>query len=93
MRDKGIKLVSTGFYHTMIYKNTGELLVFGFNFYGQLGIGNTDNKNSPYVLTKDINIKSICCEKYFSMMLKKNGYKFFFFLFIFKKIFIFFLKR
>ena len=38
MNDKNIRNIICGEYHTMIYKDNGDLLVFGRNYYGQLGL-------------------------------------------------------
>ena len=46
MNDKDIKEISCGSYHSIIYKKNGDLFVFGNNEYGQLGIGNEEDKNN-----------------------------------------------
>lgn len=58
----------------MIYKDNGELWVFGYNREGQLGIGNNIDQYKPIILMKDKNIKQICCNiSHHSMILKANG--------------------
>lgn len=51
-----------------------DIYVYGYNYYGQLGI--IDNYNTidkPYLLMNDINIKDIFCGEYYSFVYKKNG--------------------
>ena len=48
-------------YHTIIYKNNGDVLVFGSNVCGQLGLGHNDNINVPTLLMNDKTIKNIIC--------------------------------
>jgi hypothetical protein len=39
--------VAAGNYHSLFVKNDGTLWGMGYNFYGQLGNGNTTQQNSP----------------------------------------------
>jgi len=39
--------ISCGNKHSIILLNTGKVLTFGLNNYGQLGVGNTENSNIP----------------------------------------------
>jgi hypothetical protein len=41
------KLISTGRFHSMAIKNDGSLWAFGYNAFGQLGIGNYNNITVP----------------------------------------------
>ena len=45
MTDPEIKQIICGSDHTMIYRNNGDVLVFGSNRYGQLGLGDNQNRN------------------------------------------------
>ena len=45
MTDPEIKQIICGVGHTMIYRNNGEVLVFGSNGQGQLGLGDNQNRN------------------------------------------------
>ena len=43
-------------------KNNGDVLVFGSNYYGQLGLGhNNNNINVPTLLMNDTTITNIIC--------------------------------
>ena len=43
----------------MIYRNNGDVLVFGCNAYGQLGLGDNQKRNKPVFLMNNINLKMI----------------------------------
>ena len=59
MTDPEIKQIICGDYHTMIYRNNGDVLVFGYNSSGQLGLGDNQNRNKPVFLMNNINLKMI----------------------------------
>ena len=59
VKTKRIHQIICGAFHTFILRNNGELFAFGFNLYGQLGLGDTDNINTPTLLMIDENIVSI----------------------------------
>ena len=46
-------------YHTIIYRNNGDVLVFGKNRAGQLGLGDNQKRNKPVFLINNINLKMI----------------------------------
>ena len=41
------KVVSCGNYHTMIIDLNNNVWAFGYNDYGQLGLGDNQNRNIP----------------------------------------------
>ena len=45
MTDPEIKQIICSDSHTMIWRNNGEVLVFGSNWHGQLGLGDSQNRN------------------------------------------------
>ena len=45
-------------------KDNGDVLVFGDNECGQLGLGNDKDINTPTLLINDKNIRNIICEEY-----------------------------
>ena len=45
----------------MIWRNNGDVLVFGYNAYGQLGLGDNQNRNKAELLMTDPEIKQIIC--------------------------------
>jgi len=58
---------------TIILKKNGEVLVFGGNDHGQLGLGHNIDQNKPVLLMKDELIKKICCGERHSMILTKDA--------------------
>ena len=73
MNDTTIKNIICGGYHTIIYKNNGDVLVFGDNDYGQLGLGHNNNINIPTLLMNDTTIRNIICGGYHTIIYKDNG--------------------
>ena len=63
--------VSAGGYHSLILKSNGAAYSFGYNDKGQLGIGNTNNKNTPNLLSKK-NIITISAGERSSFILEAN---------------------
>eukprot|EP01091_Cochliopodium_minus_P014544 TRINITY_DN4956_c1_g1_i1.p1 TRINITY_DN4956_c1_g1~~TRINITY_DN4956_c1_g1_i1.p1 ORF type:complete len:147 (+),score=51.52 TRINITY_DN4956_c1_g1_i1:3-443(+) len=57
----------------MIYKENGDLLVFGGNQCGQLGLGDKNNKNTATFLLNDLDIEDIVCGNEHTIYCKKNG--------------------
>ena len=43
--DPQIKRITSGRYHTITWRNNGDVLVFGSNHYRQLGLGDNQNRN------------------------------------------------
>ena len=69
-----IKSVCCGYYHTFILKNDGTLWTCGGNEYGQLGLGDTNNRNIFTQVTTNANdIKSVYCGGYHTLILKNDG--------------------
>ena len=69
-----IKSVYCGGYHTLILKNDGTLWGCGDNSCGQLGLGNTINRNTfTQITTNADNIKEICCGYNHTLILKNDG--------------------
>jgi alpha-tubulin suppressor-like RCC1 family protein len=57
-----VKSVSCGGYHTAVVTNTNDLFTFGYNAYGQLGLGNNTNYNTPQrVEFFNSNVASVSC--------------------------------
>ena len=48
--DGYISNIQQGGNHSMILTNTGKIYTFGYNIHGQLGLGDTDNRNIPTLL-------------------------------------------
>ena len=57
----------------MIWRNNGDVLVFGYNRYGQLGFGDNKNRNKPELLMTDPEIKQIICGGSHTMIWRNNG--------------------
>ena len=69
-----IKSVYCGYCHNIILKNDGTLWGCGHNTYGQLGLGDTTDRNTFTEITTDTDdIKQIYCGHYHTLILKNDG--------------------
>jgi alpha-tubulin suppressor-like RCC1 family protein len=73
MKDKGIKSIICGGSFTIIYKMDGTVFVFGYNKYGQLGLGDRKKRLEPTFLMKDKMIKTVVCGNRYTIIYKNNG--------------------
>ena len=69
-----IKSVYCGNGNTFILKNDGTLWVCGYNSYGQLGLGDTNNRTTfTQITTNTDDIKSVYRGAEYTIILKNNG--------------------
>ena len=69
-----IKSVYCGYGYTFILKNDGTLWGCGDNQYGQLGLGDTTNRNTfTQITTNADDIKSVYCGGFHTLILKNDG--------------------
>ena len=52
---------SSGGGHSIICTKNGDVYVFGSNQFGQLGLGNDEDKFTPTLLMENDSIKQIAC--------------------------------
>ena len=61
-------------YHSLILKNDGTLWGCGYNPDGELGLGDTTNRNTfTQITTNADDIKSVCCGAYHTFILENDG--------------------
>ena len=58
--------------HNFIY-NGNELFAFGYNEYGQLGLCDDNDRNSPTLVMRDKTIRQIICGGDHTFILKESG--------------------
>ena len=69
-----VKMVDCGKYHTLILKNDGTLWSCGDNYEGELGLGDSNNRDTfTEITTNTDNIKSIHCGAYNTFILKNDS--------------------
>ena len=70
-----VKQIACGYEHSFIIKNDGSLWSCGYNNKGQLGLGDTTNKNTFTQVTININndVKQIVGYTYHTFILKNDG--------------------
>ena len=67
-QNKNIKLkaIAAGRYHVLFLTSNGRLFVYWYNYYGQLGLGDTNHRDdepteSTYFKQNNINIEHVVC--------------------------------
>ena len=69
-----IKEIYCGGSHTFMLKNDSTLWGCGYNYNGQLGLGDSDDRYTfTEITTNANNIKSICCGSHHTLILKNDG--------------------
>ena len=71
-----VKAVSCGESHTVIITVDNNLYSFGNNASGQLGLGNTDNKNVPTLVTTipdSLKVKAVSCGDNHTVIITEDG--------------------
>ncbi|ETT53537.1 Ig domain-containing protein, partial [Paenibacillus sp. FSL R7-269] len=66
-------LVAAGLYHNLQVKTNGHVLVWGGNYYGQLGDGTTTDKTTAVEVPGLTNVLSVAAGPYHSLALKSDG--------------------
>ena len=69
-----IKKINGKFYHTIVSTKLNEIYVWGSNYYGQLGLGDYHNYNSPQKLLLP-GVNSINGGEHHTIALVKNSNK------------------
>jgi len=64
MQGIAIRQIACGEYHTVILQDDNDVLVFGYNDEGQLGLGHNAYQNKPQTLMQGIHIRQIACGGY-----------------------------
>lgn len=75
LSSKFIVHLACGYLHSSVISNTGELLTFGFNGYGQLGLGNLEAKSTPSIVSSLIGrrVLDMCCGAFHTVCICENG--------------------
>jgi alpha-tubulin suppressor-like RCC1 family protein len=76
--DRKIAAISCGARHSVALSEKGRVFSWGYNFYGQLGIGNKTNSYSPRLVkirnnNKNIFIKKVSCGQCYTLLLACDG--------------------
>ena len=65
--------VKTGYYHSIALTEKGEVYTWGYNGYGQLGNGTSENSTTPVKVTGLKNVAKIDAYKYMTIVSTQNG--------------------
>jgi alpha-tubulin suppressor-like RCC1 family protein len=60
-------------YHSLALKNDGTVWAWGYNYYGELGNGTTNNSNVPVQVSGLTGITAIAGSIHHSLALKNDG--------------------
>lgn len=64
--------VSCGARHTLVRSKTGLAYAWGWNKYGQLGVGSCTSQTLPQAVCRDNNVVDVACGWWHSMLLVRN---------------------
>ncbi len=64
--------VCCGARHTLVKTRQGEAYAWGWNKYGQLGLGDTENRLVPCSMQKQGTVESVACGCWHSMLIVTN---------------------
>lgn len=68
-----IKQVVAGYLHSVAVREDGRLLVAGSNSYGQLGLGDTVDRNTWTLVPGITDVKEVACGGYHTILLHESG--------------------
>src|SRR5205814_1627054 len=66
-----IKKISCGGQHSILLNEDGMVYSFGYNYSGQLGLGNTIDQSTPQLIKTNIRVIKISCVNYHSILLSE----------------------
>ena len=72
---KGVEFIECGASYTFCKTFNNEIFCWGQNQFGQLGLGNNDNQNTPILCSSLLNedVIDIKCGMYHTLVLTSNG--------------------
>lgn len=80
MKEVKVKQCSAGYGHTAALSENGDLFLWGFNVYGQLGTGDKKSKWSPVRVERDIignhipRLVNVKCSYFSTFAIDENGH-------------------
>ncbi len=69
----GVKAIDANHYQSMALLNNGQVITWGDNGYGQLGIGNTTDNANPTIVNTNSGISSISAGYYHTIAIDSDG--------------------
>jgi hypothetical protein len=75
LSNRFIVQISCGYLHSAVISNSGELITFGFNGYGQLGLGTLETKYCPCVVGNLLGrrVVDVACGAFHTVCILENG--------------------
>jgi len=69
----GVKAMAAGNSHTVALKSDGTLWAWGYNLFGQLGDGTTNNRSYPVQVSSFKDVKAVAVGSGYTVALKNDG--------------------
>ena len=73
MRNIQFSEIKCGGNHVVALTNDGKMWVWGHNLCGQLGLGDTHNRNQPQICLSDVNVKKIFCGPLYTIIITQSN--------------------
>ena len=68
-----IKYISSGYAYNCVISEDGDIYSWGAGENGRLGLGDTDNRSKPTLVTSDVKFKSVECGSTFTVALSTDN--------------------
>jgi alpha-tubulin suppressor-like RCC1 family protein len=68
-----VKAIAAGWDHSLAIQSDDTVLAWGLNNYGQLGVGDTDNRLTPTPTINGLTVKAIACGGAHSLAIKSDN--------------------
>jgi alpha-tubulin suppressor-like RCC1 family protein len=68
-----VKAIAAGWDHSLAIQSDDTVLAWGLNNYGQLGVGDTDNRLTPTPTINGLTVKAIACGGAHSLAIKSDS--------------------
>jgi alpha-tubulin suppressor-like RCC1 family protein len=68
-----VKAIAAGWDHSLAIQSDDTVLGWGLNNYGQLGVGDTDNRLTPTLTINGLTVKAIACGGAHSLAIKSDS--------------------
>ena len=68
-----VKAIAAGWDHSLAIRSDSTVLAWGLNNYGQLGLGDTDNRAVPTTAIDGLTVKAIACGGAHSLAIKSDN--------------------
>ena len=68
MKDESIKSITCGGHYTVVLKKDGTAVLWGQNYFGNLGLGDKNNRYTPCPMRLDKKVRFVACGGYHTIV-------------------------